>query len=594
VVSPDDVPASIGRYRIESLIGRGGMGEVYRAFDPILNRTVALKTIRPGSTDPTLVNRLYREASACGRLRHPNIVTVYDLGEIDGLVFIAMEYLDGDPLGEAIGRGELTLEENVRIVIQILDAVHYAHSQGVIHRDVKPSNIHVRPGGEVKLLDFGIARVLRADSLTGTGDLIGTPFYMAPEQIKGQVVDHRADIYSAGVVAYELFTHRRAFDGTTLTEVMLKVLSDDPPPLDTGWSQTFPEIERIVLRAMSKHPDARYATAEDMKNAFAAFLSFSQAEIARQQAGVAVLARRTVAEAQVLLDRGQVAESLALLGATLRAHPEAVEVRRLHEQTMRAHPGIVSESPATVPASKRAAPVRDGDRREPPRPVDFESGSDNRVAGSSPTLASRLAWPAAAVVLLAIAAIAIAQLGFAPGADPPSAVAEPSRADGSRPSPPEDRQPGTTPASSGEPAPGSSLDDAGVPAAPPRPPGESRPAARQEAPQPRAAGASVSPASNTELSRALATRVGELLRARAIAPRDAVQVSLEMATRDAPFQAAAATTADWVATVRTAETTRALTGHVLGFSALALRNDVIERAAEAVVAFLSAGGAAPG
>jgi serine/threonine protein kinase len=273
------LPGFIGRFRIEGMIGKGGMGVVYKAFDPSLDRFVALKTISPNAEGPSFLAHLQREARACGRLHHPRIVTVYDLGEIEGTVFIAMEYLAGENLARAATRGDLSFAERIDILIQILDALQFAHSEGVIHRDVKPSNVHLLPDRSVKLLDFGLARVTATGSLTVTDTIMGTPYYMSPEQLRGHPVDGRTDVYSTGVLAYELVTRRRPFEGE-VTTVIGKVLQEPPPPMLTAWSHAFPEIERIVMRAIAKNVEDRYATAEEMRLALTAFLSASQTALA--------------------------------------------------------------------------------------------------------------------------------------------------------------------------------------------------------------------------------------------------------------------------------------------------------------------------
>jgi serine/threonine-protein kinase len=271
-------PEKIGRFTIESHLGSGGMGEVYRAFDPTLHRTVAIKTVRTDLHNPdgAYLQRLYREAQAIARLQHPNIVTVFEAAEADGLVYIAMEYLKGENLGAAIARGDLTFEERIAIISHILDALNYAHSEGVIHRDIKPGNVHRLPGGSIKLLDFGLARVVLADSLTATGMAMGTPFYASPEQLMGEEVDGRTDVYATGALAYELLTGRRPFDGETLSAVIYKVITDPPPPLGTDLSASFPELDRILARAMAKNRTDRYATADDMRPDLAAFMVTAQ------------------------------------------------------------------------------------------------------------------------------------------------------------------------------------------------------------------------------------------------------------------------------------------------------------------------------
>lgn len=275
------LPAQIGRFKVEALLGRGGMGEVYKAFDPTLQRTVAVKTVRPDIDRPEYLDRLMREAQACARLSHPNIVTVYEAGQIDGVVFIAMEHLQGENLSQLLERKDLSFEGKIRILEQVLGALHHAHLLDVVHRDVKPSNIHIQSDGVVKLVDFGLARMLTADTLTASGNVLGTPHYASPEQLKGEEIDRRTDIYSTGVMAYEMLSGRRPFepDNSSISSVILKVIQETPKPMDTDMSRMLPEIEGIVSRAMAKTPAERYQSAEEMRGALIDFLEQSRSRI---------------------------------------------------------------------------------------------------------------------------------------------------------------------------------------------------------------------------------------------------------------------------------------------------------------------------
>jgi serine/threonine protein kinase len=273
------LPTTIGPFRVESLLGAGGMGEVYKALDPTLGRTVAVKIVKADSTDSQYFKRLLREAQAYGRLKHPNIVTVYEAREAADGLYIAMEYLEGQSLTTVLNRDDLSLAARIDVLIQILDALKYAHAQGIVHRDIKPSNIHVLADGTVKLLDFGLARVMRTETLTAADVVLGTPHYASPEQLKGEEVDGRTDVYSTGVVAFEMLTHRRPFNGNSLGTIVAKVLSEPTPPMDTPWSRAFPELEHIVQRAMAKSAAERYAGAAEMQQALKQFQTASEAAL---------------------------------------------------------------------------------------------------------------------------------------------------------------------------------------------------------------------------------------------------------------------------------------------------------------------------
>ena len=283
------LPETIGRFQIQAVLGRGGMGEVYKAFDPTLQRTVAVKTIRPDIDRPEYLERMMREAQACARLSHPNIVTVFEAGQADGVVYIAMEFLQGENLAETLENKALSFEEKVRILIKVLEALHHAHALDVVHRDIKPSNIHQLPDGTIKLMDFGLARVLTADTLTASGNVLGTPHYASPEQLKGDVVDRRTDIYSVGVMAYEMLAGRRPFepDNESISSVIIKVINEPAKPMDTNVSRLLPEIETIVSKSIAKKPGDRYQTADEMRRALVTFLDSSRARLSTIDSGSA-------------------------------------------------------------------------------------------------------------------------------------------------------------------------------------------------------------------------------------------------------------------------------------------------------------------
>jgi len=255
----------IGKYEVIDLLGRGGMGLVYRAFDRQLNREVAIKTVTEGLTrDPEMLQRFYREAAKTGALKHPNIVIVYDLGEQDGFPYIVMEYLSGEPLDQVIQSGKpQTLAFKLQIIEQVCYALGYAHRNEVIHRDVKPANVVVQPDGVVKLLDFGIARQEKTDGhLTRTGHVIGTLQYMAPERLKNAAFDGRSDIFSVGVMMFQLLTGHLPFSGDY--SIVQKILTEKHPHLNQYIDKYPPALDGILDRAMAKNPEDRYSTADEM------------------------------------------------------------------------------------------------------------------------------------------------------------------------------------------------------------------------------------------------------------------------------------------------------------------------------------------
>ncbi|MGN6183232.1 MAG: protein kinase domain-containing protein [Thermoanaerobaculia bacterium] len=255
----------IGKYKVLDRIGQGAMGEVFRAHDPILDRHVALKVIN--ANDEERRQRFHREAQSAARLTHPNIVVVHDFGEDSGRFFMAMELLDGTDFKRAIAANRLPdLNSKLNAMQQVCDAVAFAHARSVVHRDLKPANIFLLPNGAVKILDFGLARIDQSD-MTGTGMILGTPNYMAPEQIQGRKVDARADVFALGSVFYELLAGRKAFDGDSLHNVLFKVLQAEPEPLRSIAPNIPAVIADIVTRALTKVPEARYQTVLEMRDA---------------------------------------------------------------------------------------------------------------------------------------------------------------------------------------------------------------------------------------------------------------------------------------------------------------------------------------
>jgi serine/threonine protein kinase len=266
-VAPPNI-SRIGKYDIVDILGRGGMGLVYRAFDRHLGREVAIKTVTENfARDPEMLERFNREASRTGILKHPNIVTVYDLGEQDGFPYIVMEYVAGEPLDKLIQSSRpVPLAFKLKIIEQVCDALGYAHQNDIIHRDVKPANVIVQPDGIAKLLDFGIARQEKYGQETGltqTGNLIGTVAYMAPERLQGQPFDGRSDIFATGVMLYQLVTGHLPFSGEDY-ELVSKLLSEKHPPLSNYLHDYPAALDAILDQSLAKNPHARYATANEM------------------------------------------------------------------------------------------------------------------------------------------------------------------------------------------------------------------------------------------------------------------------------------------------------------------------------------------
>jgi serine/threonine protein kinase len=257
----------LGRYRIQAELGRGAMGVVYKAHDPVLDRTVALKTIALDDTEQDREEyqaRFFQEAKAAARLNHPSLITIYDFGEENALAYMAMELLNGSELSERMGQASIPVSEAVAIAEQVAEGLAFAHDSGVIHRDIKPSNVMLLPRGRVKIMDFGIARLKVSDIKTQLGMRLGTPKYMSPEQIGGSTLDHRTDIFSLGIVLYEMLTGVKLFKGDTLTQVMHNVANFEPPPPSRINSEVPPLLDLVVKRAMEKKPSARYASAWEM------------------------------------------------------------------------------------------------------------------------------------------------------------------------------------------------------------------------------------------------------------------------------------------------------------------------------------------
>src|SRR5450631_626834 len=264
----DDGPQSIGRYRVVGTLGRGAMGAIYKAHDPDIDRPVAIKLIRSDLLDSAdredFIARFRREAQAAGRFTHPNIVGIYDFGLHEGDPFLAMEFVEGAPLSQACPpQGRFATGDAIGIALQILLALHEAHAAGVVHRDIKPANILLLGGRRVKVTDFGIAR-MDTSNLTQKDAVIGTPSYMSPEQCRGDTVDGRSDLFSTGIVLFEMLAGRKPFIGASAAEVISKLQHQPLPDLRMALPDVPEAVRAVIARSLVKDPVARYASAAEM------------------------------------------------------------------------------------------------------------------------------------------------------------------------------------------------------------------------------------------------------------------------------------------------------------------------------------------
>lgn len=256
------------RYEIIRAIGEGGMANVYLAYDTILNRRVAVKILRGDlAEDEKFIRRFQREAIAASSLSHPNIVEIYDVGEDNGKYFIVMEYVEGKTLKQLIKkRGALTLAEVIDIMVQLTSAIAHAHDSYIIHRDIKPQNVIILDDGRVKIMDFGIAAQLNSNDLTQTNSVMGTVYYLPPEQANGTTTTTKSDIYSLGILMYELVIGKVPFKGDSPVEVAIKQMKEPIPDIITSNPDIPQSIENIILRACAKNPKNRYESANEMRN----------------------------------------------------------------------------------------------------------------------------------------------------------------------------------------------------------------------------------------------------------------------------------------------------------------------------------------
>ncbi len=320
---PSGEVTRIGKYEVIGELGRGGMGVVYLGLDKQIGREVAIKTLTQGFMgDANMLARFYEEGRRTGRLNHPNIVTVYDLGDDNGMPYIVMERVKGDTLDKLIrSDSQLAMADRLRVLQEVCAALGYAHRNNVIHRDVKPANIFVQPDGSSKLLDFGIARLEKREgdqNLTRTGHLIGTVPYMAPERLRNETLDGRSDIFAAGVVLFQLVTGQLPFSGAD--NVLMNKILNEPHPRLASLRQGLPaSLEMIVDRALAKSPDERYPTAEEM----AADLSTVILEFGQEQAV------ELLAEARRVMEAGDLTRARTVLHQLQKIDPKHAEAKEM-------------------------------------------------------------------------------------------------------------------------------------------------------------------------------------------------------------------------------------------------------------------------
>jgi hypothetical protein len=397
--------AAFGKYEVIALIGQGGFGRVYKAYDAALKRHVAVKTCT--LQDPEMKQRFAREAEIAANLRHPYIVTVYDYGHESGEPYLVQEYLEGEDLDQKLKRGDVV--ETVQLVLwlrQTAEGLEYAHGQGVLHRDVKPANIRILPDGTVRIMDFGIAKLLETDrQLTRTGMSIGTSGYLAPETLAGGAVDHRADIFSFGVMAYEMIARRRPFDAESFTGVLYRIVHDDPAPLATVAPDCDPRLVAIVERCLRKDPDERYANfgdvAADLLAPGATSQSAGLAPTGAASAAVAATAQRTAGVHRAAHDAVNAgpaaADPLTAAGPTRsRRVPPAAWAAAAAAAAIAASVAAFGVLDSARPGSGEPAHAVDAAAdREPGADETAAAGDPNRDAGAALIVSSNPEFPPA-------------------------------------------------------------------------------------------------------------------------------------------------------------------------------------------------------
>jgi serine/threonine-protein kinase len=373
----------LGRYRIDDRIGEGAMAEVFRAYDTRIDRVVAIKALKAEyRSNPDLSRRFVREATAAGTLNHAHIATIHDVGEADGTAYIAMELIAGQPLDEVLQtHGRMGYERVLALGIQMADALAYAHVRGIVHRDVKPSNILISADGQTaKLLDFGVARIGEADAASGeanllrthTGQMIGTPRYMSPEQALGLAVDHRTDLFSLGTVLYEILTGKPAFSGSTLATLMLQIAQAEPEPIAHLAPDCPKGLRFIIDKLLSKKPEKRFVDGEQLAAALRREWEACRHEERPRRRGLALRFKLP----------------LVLAGATALALAASVAAVLDRQERVLEHMAVVSGSSITAFVTGNAAVLAADNASLPPDQQDWAplqafietAGRDSSVA----------------------------------------------------------------------------------------------------------------------------------------------------------------------------------------------------------------------
>jgi serine/threonine protein kinase/WD40 repeat protein len=375
-----------GKFEIEKELGQGAMGQVYLAHDPILDRHVALKTVAPALlTSKDTLARFQREARAAARLQHPNIVTIFEVGEVEGTHYIAMEFVEGIELAEAMSPlDRLTVEQRVRLVVDICRGLDFAHKMGVIHRDVKPANIRVTPEGVVKILDFGIAKSLRGTDLTDPnltqqGMVLGTPSYLSPELVQGGKVDHYADMWAVGVILHEMLVGRRPFEAPTIASLIHRIVSEPLPPLDTKALRLPEPLAAAAVKALEKDKERRFANLGEMAKALLAAIGATPPPetplepVVRKRAYEANFAeaRRLMTEGDLsgALEAARRAQALDGTRTGIVSLIRVIEERLGSLDSVESLPGAAAGSQATRTVASRVLPPPVGAATVPSLPV---------------------------------------------------------------------------------------------------------------------------------------------------------------------------------------------------------------------------------